>query len=169
LDARPSVTRYRFGRAHIISNFSPCARWPPVNPDRLPVRMKPGKSHQIVASETADAVIRQDQPTTGMSPVRCGEISADAHATASLSASLRRERVEHRGWADGQVSQASPGRRTNGVADGGRDYGRARLAEADRGLGAVDELDVELRHVADPQRRIAVEVRVLHLAPDELG
>src|SRR5262245_36227234 len=103
---------------------------------------------------------------------RCGEISAgaaDAQVSASVSTSLRRERLEHCGWSDGQVTQANPLRRKNRIADSGRDYGRARLAEADRGLDAVDELDVELRHVPDAQRRIAVEVRVLHLAFVELG
>src|SRR5262249_249090 len=104
-----------------------------------------------------------------MSPVPCGEISADAQANASVSGSLRRKRLEHGGWPNGQVAQANPGRRENRVADSWRDHGRARLAEADRGLDAVDELDVELRHVADTQRRVTVEIRVLHLAFDELG
>jgi hypothetical protein len=72
------------------------------------------------------------------------------------------------GW---QVAQANPDCRENDVANGGGDHGRARFSELDRGLSAVDELDVESRHVADVQRRvlIAVEIRVLHLAFDELG
>ena len=41
------------------------------------------------------------------------------------------------------------------------DHGRARLAESDRGLGAVNELDVEFRHAADAQRSVAAEIRVL--------
>src|SRR5215471_12929031 len=87
----------------------------------------------------------------------------------SASAPLRRERREHSGRPDRDVAQTNSGRRKNGIADGGRDDRRARLAEADGRLDALDELDVELRHVADAQRRIAVEVRVLHLAFDELG
>src|SRR5262249_9589466 len=69
----------------------------------------------------------------------------------------------------GQVAQPSPGRRKNGIADRGRDDRRAGFAEADWSLDALDELDVELRHVPNAQRRIAVEVRVLHLPVDELG
>src|SRR5262249_7681130 len=46
---------------------------------------------------------------------------------------------------------------------------RARLAQSDRSFHAVDELDIELRHVADAQWRVAVEIRILHLTPDELG
>ena len=60
------------------------------------------------------------------------------------------------GWGGGATE---PRRRENGIADGGRDYGSARLAKADRGLDAVDELDVELRHVADAQWRVAMEIR----------
>src|SRR5262245_50364119 len=89
--------------------------------------------------------------------------------SASMSTSMRGERLEHGGWPNREMTQPNPGRRENGVADGRRDHGRARLAEADWHLDAVDELDVELRHVADAQRRIAVEVRVLHLAFGELG
>src|SRR5262249_51031949 len=70
---------------------------------------------------------------------------------------------------DRQVTQTNPRRGKNRIADGGRDHGRARLAEADRSLHAVDELDVELRYVADAQWRVTVEVRVLHLALDELS
>src|SRR5262249_2695691 len=33
----------------------------------------------------------------------------------------------------------------------------------------VNELDVKFRHVADAQRRVAIEIRVLHLSFDELG
>jgi hypothetical protein len=77
--------------------------------------------------------------------------------------SLCRERLEHGGWPDGQVAQANPDCPENGVANGGADRGRAR------GVSAVDERDVEFRHVADAQRRVAVEIRVLHLAFDELG
>jgi hypothetical protein len=46
------------------------------------------------------------------------------------------------------VAQPNPGRRENGVADGGRDNRCPRLAEADWSLDTFDELDVELRHVA---------------------
>src|SRR5215813_13542754 len=90
-------------------------------------------------------------------------------ATDSVCVSLRPESCEHGRRPDGQVAQPNPGRRENGIADGGRDDRRAWLAEADWSLDAVDEFDVELRHVADAQRRIAVEVRVLDLALDELG
>jgi hypothetical protein len=55
------------------------------------------------------------------------------------------------------------------IADRRGDNGRRGLAEADRNLGAVDKLDVELRHVANAQRRIRIEVCVLHLTVDELG
>src|SRR5262249_27072945 len=89
--------------------------------------------------------------------------------TDSVGVSLRPESREHGGRSDGQVAQPNPGRRENGIADGGRDDRRARLTEADWSLDAVDELDVELRHVSDAQRCIAVEVCVLHLALDELG
>jgi hypothetical protein len=95
--------------------------------------------------------IRQDRPTLGMSQERCGEISAgaaDAQASASASTCLRRKRLEHRGRPDGQVAQATPRHRENRIADGGRDHGRARFAEPHRSLGAVNDLDVELRHVA---------------------
>src|SRR5215475_4415003 len=37
-----------------ISILSPCRRWPLVDPHALPPPVKPGKSHQIVANETAD-------------------------------------------------------------------------------------------------------------------
>jgi len=67
------------------------------------------------------------------------------------------------------VAQPNPGCGKNRIADGGRDDRRTRLAETDRGLGAVDEFDVEIRHVTDAQRRVAVEVRVLYLAFDKLG
>src|SRR5262245_13787945 len=67
------------------------------------------------------------------------------------------------------MAQSNTSRRENCIADGGGDHGRARLAEPDRGLGAANELDIEFRHVADAQRRVAVEIRVLHLAFDELG
>src|SRR5262245_53253695 len=67
------------------------------------------------------------------------------------------------------MAQANPGGGEDSVADGGGDDGRAGFAEPDRSLGAVDELDIELRHVADAQRRVAVEIPVLHLAIDELG
>ena len=36
-------------------------------------------------------------------------------------------------------------------------------------LSAVDELDVELRYVPDAKRRVAGEIRILHLAFDERG
>ena len=78
---------------------------------------------------------------------------------ASASASLRCKRREHGGRPNGEVAQASPGRGENGIADGGRDDRRARLAQSDRSLHAVDELDVERWHVADAQRRVAVEIR----------
>src|SRR5262249_12746082 len=84
----------------------------------------------------------------------------------SVFVSLRRERREHCGRPDGQVAQPNPGRRKNGIADRGRDDRRAGFAEADWSLDALDELDVELRHVPNAQRRIAVEVRVLHLPVD---
>src|SRR6516164_1652374 len=42
--------RYPFSAAPILPA---CPRWPLVNPDMLPTRVKPGKSHQIVAKETA--------------------------------------------------------------------------------------------------------------------
>src|SRR6516162_3701671 len=67
------------------------------------------------------------------------------------------------------MAQSHPDGREDGVADGGGDYSRARLAEPDRCLSAVNELDVEFRHVADAQRRVAIEIRVLHLSFDELG
>ena len=76
---------------------------------------------------------------------------------ASASASLRCKRREHGGRPNGEVAQASRGE--NGIADGGRDDRRARLAQSDRSLHAVDELDVERWHVADAQRRVAVEIR----------
>jgi hypothetical protein len=50
-------------------------------------------------------------------------------ANASVSASLRRERLEHGGWPDGQVAQAKPDCREIGVADGGGDHDRAGFAE----------------------------------------
>src|SRR5262249_39163139 len=87
---------------------------------------------------------------------------------SSASASIRRERLEDGGWPDGQVAQPNPGRRENRIGDGGRYHGRARLAEPNRSLGAVDELDVELGHITDAQRHVTVEVRILHLALDEL-
>src|SRR5262249_25952095 len=49
---------FRAGRAHFISNFSPGARWSPVNPNTLPVRVKPGKLRLIVGSETAERARR---------------------------------------------------------------------------------------------------------------
>src|SRR5215475_6171525 len=67
------------------------------------------------------------------------------------------------------MAQPNSRRRENGIAYGGRDHGRAGFAEPDGGLGALNELDVELRYVADAQRRVAVEIRVLHLAVDELA
>src|SRR5262245_55876391 len=106
-------------------------------------------------------------------PLRgCGPLDAeiaDVDGETRQSPTLRRQRPEHRSWPDRQMAQANPGRGENGVADRGGDHRRARLAEPDRDLSAVNELDVELRHVADAQRRIAVEIRVLDLAFDELG
>src|SRR5262245_50907539 len=66
------------------------------------------------------------------------------------------------------MAQPNSGRRENGVADRRCDHRRARLAEPDRDLSAVNELDVELRHIPDAQWRVAVEIRVLHLTLDEL-
>src|SRR5262245_23048665 len=106
-------------------------------------------------------------------PLRgCGPLDAeiaDVDGETRQSPTLRRQRPEHRSWPNRQMAQPNPGRRENGVADRGGDYGRARLAKPDRDLSAVNELNVELRHVADAQRRIAVEIRVLDLAFDELG
>ena len=67
------------------------------------------------------------------------------------------------------MTQANPGGGKNGIADGGRDDRGARLAETDRSLGALDEFDVEFRHVTNAQRRVAVEICVFHLAPVEFG
>src|SRR5262249_61264922 len=90
-------------------------------------------------------------------------------AKASVPFSLRRKPLEHGGWPDGEVAHPNPRRGENGVADRGRDDSRARLAEPDRCFRAVNELDVELMHVDDAQRRVAIEIRVLHLSFDELG
>src|SRR5262249_9356875 len=45
---------------------------------------------------------------------------------------------------------------------------RARLAKTNGDFDALDKLDLEVRHIADTQRRVAVEICVLHLAFDEL-
>jgi hypothetical protein len=58
-----------------------------------------------------------------------------------VSVSLRRKRLEHGGWSDGQMAQANPDRRKNGIADSRRDHRCARLAEADGSLDALDELN----------------------------
>jgi hypothetical protein len=68
------------------------------------------------------------------------------------------------GW---QAAKPNPDRGEDRIADGGRHDGCAGLAEADWGFCTVNELDFKLRHVADPQRRISVEVCVLHLTSDE--
>jgi hypothetical protein len=82
---------------------------------------------------------------------------------------LRRECPEHGCRPDWKVAQPNLGCGKNGITDGRRDDRRTSLAETDRGLGAVDEFDVEIRHVTDEQRRVAIEVRVLYLAFDKLG
>ncbi len=63
--------------------------------------------------------------------------------------------MEHGGPTDGEVAEPRPDGSEDCVADGRGNNGRRRLAEADWRLCAVDELDIEFRHVADAQRRIA--------------
>ena len=74
--------------------------------------------------------LREVAPTRwGHRRIRSFEICLMHIANASVSASLRRERLEHGGWPDGQVAQANPDCREIGVADGGGDHDRAGFAE----------------------------------------
>ena len=84
-------------------------------------------------------------------------------------AALRRQGFEHRGWPDGQVAQPNSSRRENGISYGGRDDCRARFAETYRSLDALNELNVEIRNVADAKRSVAVQVCVFDLAFYELA
>ena len=55
----PSVSQLCLELPHppeIGSQFFPCRRWRLLDPRALPLPVKPGKSRQIVASETADAM-----------------------------------------------------------------------------------------------------------------
>jgi hypothetical protein len=58
----------------------------------------------------------------------------------------------------------NPGHRENGVVMAGATTVVPGSPSPTGILGAVDELDVELRYIADAQRRVAVEVHVFHLA-----
>jgi hypothetical protein len=69
-----------------------------------------------------------------------------------LRSAVARERLAQRGRTDGQVPQPNSHGSEDRTADGGSDNGSCRLAEADRNLHAVDELDVKLGHVADAGR-----------------
>src|SRR5215831_20057029 len=89
--------------------------------------------------------------------------------SATSHSFLRRECREHGGRPDREVAQANSGGGKDCIADGGRDDRRTRLAETDWSFGAVDELDVELGHVSNAQRRVTVEVGVFHLAFVEFG
>ena len=53
------------------------------------------------------------------------------------------------------------------VADGGCNYCRRKLSEANWSLRAVEKLNIEFGDLADAKRRIGVEIGVLHLASNE--
>lgn len=50
-----------------------------------------------------------------------------------------------------------------GIGHGGPNGRCARLAYAGRGLGRLNDMDIHLRHVADPQWCVIVEVRLVYL------
>src|ERR1700754_2710040 len=79
------------------------------------------------------------------------------------------QRLEHGTWPYRQMPEPRPNGSEDRVGDGRGDNGCRRFTETDRNLAAIDKLDVELRHVANAQRRIGIKVRIFHLAFDELG
>ncbi len=76
----------------------------------------------------------------------CGKIP---HRSTPMGECLEYSRRTH-----GEVTEPSPDGSKDCIADGWPDDSRRRFAKADWGLCAVNELNVELGHVADTQRRI---------------